>query len=291
MSAVVFWSFGSSLVYLGAKEAGTWPFVALACLAGGVLQLIFRKVHQGELRTAFWLPWRLWAVPVTCFVAYGLVWPLALASASPRQVFGVSLINYLWPVLTVLFSVWWVPGVHLSGRTVLALLLALAGLSLANLEPIRDLLSTGDRSAGPLLPQFLPYALALVAAVTWAVYSAVLVRWRGLATGYVTSPIGFLLLGVIGAGVSSTTGSLPVRMSASGRLLTLLYGIGPLAAGYLLWELALPRAKVQTLSLVAAITPILSTMLLCLFLKTMPGIELILAALLVSSGVVLSMKE
>jgi drug/metabolite transporter (DMT)-like permease len=73
--------------------------------------------------------------------------------------------------------------------------------------------------------------------------------------------------------------------------MTVLYGAGPLAAGYLFWELALPKARVQTLSLIAAATPILSTLLLCGFLKTPPGPELLVAALLVSGGVLLSATE
>ena len=45
---------------------------------------------------------------------------MALVTSDDHQVFGVSLINYLWPVLTVLFSAWWVPGARLTMRTVLA---------------------------------------------------------------------------------------------------------------------------------------------------------------------------
>jgi hypothetical protein len=70
--AVVFWSFGSSLIYLGAQESGTWPFVAVASLTGGTLLMLARKVLRGELRTAIRLPWRLWLAPILCFVIYGL---------------------------------------------------------------------------------------------------------------------------------------------------------------------------------------------------------------------------
>lgn len=84
--------------------------MTLASLTGRALQMVFRRVYHGELRTAVRLPWRLWAVPLLCFVVYGLVWPLALVTSSPKQVCGVSLINCLWPVLTVLFSVWWEPA-------------------------------------------------------------------------------------------------------------------------------------------------------------------------------------
>lgn len=288
--AVLFWSFGSALVFLGARQTGTWAFVAIASLTGGSLQLVARLLYHGDLRSALRLPWRLWAVPLGCFVLYGLAWPWALAASEPRQVFGVNLINYLWPVLTVVFSAWWVPGVRLTPRIVVAMLLAVAGLALANLPQARAMFSPGTGAPSPSAHHHLPYVLALVAAVTWGVYSAVLARWRDWARDYVTSPLGFLIIGLIACAILCWTKSAPAKVPRYAIGLTVLYGLGPLAAGYWLWEVALPRAKVQTLSLLAAVIPVLSTFLLCFFLKQWPGLELVAAALLVSGGVILSLR-
>ena len=288
--AVLFWSFGSSLIFLGAQESGTWPFVAVSSLTGGTLLMLARKLLKGELRTAVRLPWRLWTAPILCFVIYGLVWPWALASSTSRQVFGVSLINYLWPVLTVLFSAWWVPGAKLTVRILLALLLAMTGLFAANLRQIQQLSAGSLSSEAPWTRELLPYALAVAAAVTWGIYSALLARWRAWAKDYVTSPIGFLFIGLIGSFFAATTRHSFPSLTGFGTFMTLLYGAGPLAVGYLLWEIALTRARVQTLSLIAAVTPILSTFLLCFFLRKMPGPELVVAAVLVSAGVGLSVK-
>ena len=291
VGAVVCWSFSSSLVFLGARQLGPWPFVAVSSLTGAAWQLLWRRWSCGELRSALRLPWRLWAAPVCCFVLYGLAWPWALAASTARQVVGVNLINYLWPILTVVLSAWWVPGVRLTGRLLGAMLLAVAGLALANLPQLREMFETGS-GPGPFPSRaFLPYALALLAAVTWGVYSACLARWRHWAKDYVTSPLGFLIIGAIASVIVGLTGNMPPKWAWSALCLTLLYGAGPLAAGYLLWELALPRAKVQTLSLLAAAIPVLSTCLLCLFLRKAPGLELMAAAFLVSGGVVLSLRE
>jgi drug/metabolite transporter (DMT)-like permease len=277
-------------VFLGAEQAGTWPFITIASLVGGGLQLLARAIYPGDLKTAVQLPWRLWVGPVFCFVLYGLAWPFALASSNTRQVIGISLINYLWPVLTVLFSVWLVPGVHLSRKIVAALVLALAGLALANFHQIEALLA-GTGSQGSTIPHFLPYILALVAALTWAVYSALLARWQAWSRPYITSPVGFIIIGLCGGLVMLATGTLPRRLTGLGTLMTVCYGVGPLAGGYLLWELALARARVQTLSLIAAMTPVLSTLFLCCCLRRMPGLELIGAAVLVGGAVVLSIRE
>jgi len=250
-----------------------------------------RKLLHGELRSALRLPWRLWLIPLVCFVIYGVVWPWALASSTSRQVFGVSLINYLWPVLTVLFSVWLVPGVRLTGRIMLAVLLALAGLAVANYRELQQLQAIPFQSGSRWEHRFLPYGLALIAAVTWGLYSAFLARWRDWAKNYVTSPIGFLLLGFIGCMITAQTRRTLPHFSGFGALLTILYGAGPLAVGYLCWEIALARGKVQTLSLLASGTPVLSTAFLCVFLRKMPGPELVLAAVLVSAGVALSVMS
>ncbi len=288
--AVLFWSFGSSLVFLGAKQADTWPFVAMASLIGGAAQLVGWRVYRGEWRSAVRLPWRLWAVSLPCFVAYGLAWPLALACSTPKQVFGVSLINYLWPVLTVFASAWWVPGVTVTLRTGLATLLAVAGLVCANLQHIRELLAAGGGTPDSVAGRFLPYGLALAAAVTWAVYSALLARWRNWANEYATSPMGFLLTGASACALTGLNGSISTRMSALAAITLICYGTGPLAVGYLSWEIALAKARVHDLSLLAAATPVLSTLLLCFFLRALPGLELIVAAFLVGGGVLLSVR-
>jgi drug/metabolite transporter (DMT)-like permease len=279
------------LVYLGAREAGTWRFVTIASCTAGLLQLVSRGIHCRELRTALLFPWRLWAGPLVCFVVYGLAWPWALAAATPRQAGGVNLINYLWPILTVVFSAWWVPGFRLTGRIRAALVLAVAGLVCANATALHAWFWGSADKPGADTAQWLPFGLAAVAAVTWAVYSALLARWRSWAGKYVTSPVGFMVVGLIGWIILKSGGKRTTDLSSAGVLMTLVYGVGPLAAGYLLWELALARAKIHALSMIAAATPVLSTVFLAICVRRMPGLELVTAALLISAGVAFSMRD
>ena len=62
--SVLFWSFASSLIFLGARQAGTWTFVAIASLIGGAAQLIGWRIYRGELRSAVCLRFE----PVVKFV-------------------------------------------------------------------------------------------------------------------------------------------------------------------------------------------------------------------------------
>jgi drug/metabolite transporter (DMT)-like permease len=262
--------------------------VAISSLAGGVLQLLARRVFHGDFQSALNLPWKLWAVPIPCFVIYGLVWPAALTLSPPDQVVGVSLINYLWPVLTVCFSALLVPGVKLSPRLLAAMGLVLCGLVLAN---YRELSKLGFREILGNPKTVLPAVLALTAAVTWALYCAILARWKDWSNAWVTSPIGFILTGVVACLVLPFAGVGTRSLSTQSLGLILLYGAGPLAAGYLLWELAITRARVERLGLIAAATPILATLWLSVFLRRTPGFEVLLAAGLISTGVVLSREK
>jgi drug/metabolite transporter (DMT)-like permease len=134
----------------------------------------------------------------------------------------------------------------------------------------------------------LPYLLGLVAAVSWAMYSVFLARWRAWAKDYTSCAMGMLIAGAAALVVGFLTGESGLRVSAKGIMFILFYALGPSAAGYLLWELAVPRTNVKTLGLMGALIPILSIVWLCLFLRYFPGWELIAAAVLVSLGIVLS---
>ena len=289
-AAVLCWSFGSALVYMGAREAGTWPFVFATTITGGGLQLLFRYTMQREIKTALMLPWRLWLGPVLCFVIYGLVWPCALAGSTTEQVPGVNLINYLWPVLTVLLSVWCVPGIYLTRSVVLSVALAIGGLLCANGRSLHDLFTRGS-DPSIVSSSRLPYVLAAIAAMSWAIYSALLARWRPWARHYVTSPVGFLLVACVAGTVLLARRRSPGPLRFGAWLAILAYGVGPLAAGYLLWDLALARARVQSLSVLAAATPVLSTLVLSCYLRSAPGVSVVLAALLIGAGVILSVAE
>lgn len=292
MLAVFFWSFSSTFIYLGAKQLGTWTFVFLATVISGTATLLLRWIRRGELRTAICLPPRLWIITLCGFAAYGIVYPWALSRSSSSQILGVNLINYFWPTLTVVCGVLWVPHTRFNPRILIALLLSLAGIFCANAGDIRNLLSDPPKSPAPSsATTVLPYFLAGAAAVAWAVYSSLLARWKTWASRYLTSGIGLWLTSLIAGVAGLCSGTLFGHTTTTGFVWTILYGLICSAGGYTMWELALSRAKVQTLGLLGAVTPILSILVLCVFLRQSPSPEILLAAGLVGGGVILSVRS
>jgi drug/metabolite transporter (DMT)-like permease len=291
-SAVFIWSFNAVLMRFGTTSFRPWQFIGIVSIISGLLHLLFRRVRYGEFRNAIFLPAKLWLITIFGFATCVLTFALAIATCKTEgDVCAVSLINYLWPTLTVLLGVVLVPNTRFSWKLVLALILSFTGLALANARQIPQIFM-GNSTVSDMSPlrQMAPYLLALIAAVSWAAYSTLLARWRNWARQYTSCAMGMLIAGLVALVIGYFIEGPIEHPTTRGVMFMLLYALGPSAAGYLLWELAVSRTDVKTLGLVGALTPILSVFWICLFLRYLPGWELIAAVVLVSAGIILSRK-
>lgn len=284
--AVLLWSLSSACIVFMGKRLGIWQFLAITSLAGGLLQVAGYLAMGRSLRSVLMPPPRLWAAVALGFVAYLLLYTTGLVtSRTEAQAVGVSLMNYLWPTLTILFTTWLVPGERMHARLALAIALSLAGVLLATGQ---DIALPGPGASA------LPYLLGGAAAVSWAVYCALTSRWRRWAEDYAAAPAGFLIVGAVAAGVCLWRREWqPMDGRTWGA--ALLTAAGPWAGGYMLWEMALHRASGTTLGLLGSATPVLSTVcLLGLFALTSAGTlsgtrvaVLLAAALMIGAAVAL----
>jgi drug/metabolite transporter (DMT)-like permease len=280
---MLLWSSTAAMIALGGQNMKRWPwqFICLTGLIAGIGQLIFYAA-RGKLRGCLVMPWRLWAITILCFVVYGLVYPLSLMMSEGSRQVEVSLINCAWPVLTVVFAVLWVPGTRMTRRLAMAAALATAGLALANWDPLWGLLSPGGPHRNPW-----PYVMAGMAAVLWAAYSSLLSRWRVEAGRHATSPIGFILIGLVAGAMCLARHEWSWSPGGEAWAVVLGLSLGPFGAGYLLWELALHRAPASVLGLMGASLPATSTLLLGAVNHSGFKPHLLAAAGIVSAAVVL----
>ena len=264
--AILLWSSAASAVLLGSGLMGRWQFMALACGAGGILQLAFyNRVLGMSIGRLLAPPLRIWPMVLLGFVIYQSLWTNAVAMSHKEQVAGVALTNYLWPTLTILLAIVLVPGTRGSWRLAAAMTLSAAGLVVANWQEI----SKHASSAGGNGASLWPYVLAALAALVWATYCALLARWKSWTRNYATSPVGFLAVAAIAAIVCAARGEW-VAMEGRSWLIVCLSGLGPYGGGYLLWELSLHRAPTDKLGLLAAATPVLATLGLCVVFAMCP---------------------
>jgi len=115
--AILLWSLSSACIVFAGKQLGIWRFLAITGLISGLLQIAGYLWMGRSLRSILKPPPRLWLAIALGFVIYQFLYAAALVtSTTETQVVGVSLMNYLWPSLTVLFTTWLVPGQRMHMR-------------------------------------------------------------------------------------------------------------------------------------------------------------------------------
>jgi drug/metabolite transporter (DMT)-like permease len=216
------------------------------------------------------------------FVLYMLALYLALGLATGRrQVLEVGLMNYLWPAFTLLLA-----PVVLKKKAGLILipgtLLALAGvfLVLTSGHSVSFTSLGGNAAANPW-----PYLLGVVAAVSWALFSNLTRLWAAPENS------GAMVLFLPATGVILLILSLatPEESSWTGRaVLEILFLGGATALSYVLWDVAMRKGDLVFVAACSYFTPLLSTLLSCLYLRVSAGFTLWLGCLLLVAGSLLS---
>ncbi|MDP6124210.1 MAG: aromatic amino acid DMT transporter YddG [Candidatus Latescibacteria bacterium] len=266
--AILLWStvvaFGRSVT----EGLGPVTSAAFVNLIGGILGCIYLALTTGVQQTVRGLSTKYLVGCGGMFVGYMLVLFLALGMADGRrQVLEVALVNYLWSVMILLFSIlllkmranlWLLPGVFA----------AVAGMFLATgqNQPLSAWVFAENMAANGL-----PYLMALLAAASWALYSVLSRKW-GSSDNVAAVPLFMLATGmillVVRLGVAEET-----TWTAQTVYELLYMAIGPNIA-YVLWEHAVRKGDIVVVASAAYFTPLLSTVVSCIYLDVVPGSRL-----------------
>src|SRR5579872_2906181 len=133
LSAILMWSLLAALT-VGSGKIPAFQLAAITFAIGGLVGLS-TFIGRPEALSALRQPPRVWAVGVGGLFGYHALYFLALRYAPPAE---AGLLNYLWPLLIVLFSSL-LPGERLLPHHIIGALLGLAGTVL---------LFAGNRSGG-----------------------------------------------------------------------------------------------------------------------------------------------
>ncbi|GLH88659.1 membrane protein [Bradyrhizobium sp. SSBR45R] len=266
-----------SLLALLTVATGTIPAFQLAAMTfavGGVVGLLalFRRPDGLQVLRQ---PVAAWAVGVGGLFGYHALYFLALRFAPPAE---AGLLNYLWPLLIVLFSAL-LPGERLAIHHVIGAVLGLVGTALL-------FAGNGASFAASQLPGL---AAAFVAAFVWAIYSVLSRRLKAVPTDAVA---GFclatsLLAAVVHAAVEPTVwpdGAIQWLAVAG-------LGIGPVGAAFYAWDVGMKRGDIRVLGAASYATPLLSTAFLILAGYARPSAAVALAALLIAGGGLIAAKD
>lgn len=263
--AVLLWSVTIAVVRSLGERLGPVSAAAAVYSVSGVLSLAVLAVsrdRRGRLRD---LPRRYLLCCGALFTGYTLLLFLAVGLAdSRRQVMEIGLLNYLWPVLTLLILV----AVFRRRARLLLLpgtVLALAGIYLvifgktgAGLMPFgRNL------AANPVA-----YGLGLAAAFSWAFYSNFTRAWAG---GRKNGAVDLFLpvTAVFFLAVSLFVGE-PRAWHARSVAEALCLGASTFLA-YRMWDGAMRRGNMAAVAAFSYLAPLFSSAVNVFYLGVKPG--------------------
>lgn len=265
--AVALWSIAPLLAEL-ARTVAPLQLTALTLLAGALATLpLSRKVplshYPRRWQAGIWLGVPLLIVGAVSSYFIGMRWAPAAEAA---------LITYTWPVLFVLLSQWYRTG-RLTLASVSGALIAFMGAALL-LVPQALGSGVGGAASG--------YALALLAACCWALYS-----WTGQAAPVSLTPLLPRLL-LIACAMTFAASMLLEGSTALPQQEALLAGIalglGPYGIAMVAWDRALRFGHASLVGSLAYGVPILAALLLVMAGVSVLDWRLPSAALLVVVG-------
>src|SRR5260370_22497377 len=198
----------------------TGAFVAFA-------SFVFRPAAFNALKQ----PPIAWVVGVGGLFGYHALYCLALRFAPPAE---AGLLNYLWPLLIVLFSSL-LPGERLAPHHIIGALLGLAGTVLLFAG------NTGSVTSG----QVPGLIAAFVAPFVWATYSGLSRRLKSERTHAVA---GFCAATALLAAIVHAAIEVTVWPDTTLQWLAVIaLGIAPVGAAFYAWDIGMKRGDIRVL--------------------------------------------
>ena len=273
LTAILMWSLLSVLTV----ATGRIPAFQLAAMtfAIGALVGFATWIGRKDATRALAQPPIAWIVGVGGLFGYHALYFLSLRYAPPAE---ATLVNYLWPLLIVLFSSL-LPGERLLPHHIIGAALGLAGTVL---------LLAGN--TGHVTSAELPGLIAAcVAAVVWATYSVMSRRLKSVPTAAVA---GFCLAtSLLAALVHSLIETTIWPETTIQWLAVAALGVGPVGAAFYAWDVGMKRGDIRVLGAASYATPLLSTAFLIAAGFSEASTTIAVAALLIAGGGLIAAKD
>jgi drug/metabolite transporter (DMT)-like permease len=273
-TTILMWS---TLALLTTLTGDVPPFqlVAMAFTVAFALALAKWLVKRQSIVGHLAWPAVAWLLGVGGLFGYHFFYFMALRNAPAVE---ANLINYLWPLLIVLFSAL-LPGERLRWWHVAGVATALAGTVV--------LITGGGRVAFETRFVF-GYAMALAAALIWSAYSVLNRRFAHVPTDAVGGFCGLTAVLALVCHLAFETTAWP----AGGQWLAVLgLGLGPVGAAFYTWDYGVKHGDIRILGALGYGAPLLSTILLVTLGRGEATWTVVLACVLIAGGAVLASKE
>jgi drug/metabolite transporter (DMT)-like permease len=274
LTAILMWSSLAALTV----ATGKIPAFQLAAMTFAIGALVgpLTWIWRPDAIRALSQPPAAWIVGVGGLFGYHALYFLALRFAPPAE---AGLLNYLWPLLIVLFSSL-LPGERLAPHHIIGAMFGLAGTTL---------LFVGN-SAGGFAPNQLPGLIAaFVAAFVWAAYSVMSRKLKSVPTDAVAN---FCLATALLAALVHGLVEVTVWPETTAQWLAIIaLGVGPVGAAFYAWDIGMKRGDIRVLGAASYATPLLSTAFLILAGFAKASANIAIAAVLIAGGGLVAARD
>jgi drug/metabolite transporter (DMT)-like permease len=273
LTAILMWS----LLSVMTVATGKIPAFQLAAMTFAIGALVgsLTWIGRGEAIKSLRQSPVAWAVGVCGLFGYHALYFVALRFAPPAE---AGLLNYLWPLLIVLFSSL-LPGERLAAHHVIGAVLGLAGTVLLFAG------NTGSVTSG----QVPGLVAAFVAAFVWAIYSVASRRLKSVPTDAVA---GFCAATALLAACVHAAVEVTVWPNTTLQWLSVIaLGIGPVGAAFYAWDIGMKRGDIRVLGAASYATPLLSTSFLVMAGFAKASANIAIAAVLIAGGGLIAAKD
>lgn len=239
--SILLWS---SLAVLTLGTASLPPFQVLAIVFAfaGLTGLAGNAIDGRGLR-ALRQPWPAFLLGTLGLFGYHALYFIAFRHAPAVE---ANLVNYLWPLLIVVFAAF-LPGVGLRAGQLVGTLVALAGVVV---------MLTRGRALDIDPAHAWGYAAAATASLTWAAYSVLNRRFAEVPSAAIAGPclVVSALAAVVHCAAETTQAPDALQWVA-----LLIMGIGPTGIAFRLWDGGTKRGDLALLGTLSYAAPVLST--------------------------------
>ena len=280
---MLFWSTSIACTRRVTEDFGLFDGMAISYVAGGLLGCVWLAA-AGRLRHALAMPRSYHLVCGGLMVVYGLCYSTAVGLARDRQtVLEVSIVNYLWPGLTMLLAL---PILRKRATPLLipGILFALAGAALSIGQGGGFSWTAFGRT---LLSFSAAHLLAFGGALFWALYSNFNTRLATAADGE-AAPLHLVAMGLGLFALRFVTGDAGAwHPTPAGWCYLAATALFPVLLGYMFWDIAMRRGHLNIVVAASYATPLLSIVLAVWILGVRPGGGLWVACALIIVGALL----
>lgn len=270
---IAFWSL---LAVLSVLAIPVPPFLlnALSFGIGGIAGLIWIAV-AGRFHLLRGIPLSAILFGTAGLFGYHALYFFAMRMAPPAE---AGLVNYLWPLLIVLFS-GLLPGERLRRGHLIGAGLAFVGVAVIILGKGSSELS-GRAVIG--------LALALLAAFVWATYSTGSRRMAAVPTEAVA--IYCVLTALLSVVCHLLWEDTLWPLSSGGWIAIVVMGLGPVGLAFYTWDVGMKHGNIQLLGVISYAAPLFSTLALVIGGAASLTPSIGLAALLITIGAAIAAR-